>query len=205
MEVIGAGFGRTGTMSLKVALETLGYGPCYHMIEVYANPSHIELWTQAIDGGRLAAECLFENYRAVVDWPACSFWKELKASNPRAKIVLTRRDPDSWYDSMRNTIFEALNAPTDDEQLTRWRVATRKLIFEQTFGNDLSRDHAIAVMHAHENDVVASVPSGDLVVCDVQDGWEPLCTFLGRPVPDVPFPRTNSTAEFRVWTGLAHG
>jgi hypothetical protein len=202
LEVIGAGFGRTGTMSFKAALEELGLGPCYHMVEVYANEGHDELWADAINGKPLDDATLFENYRSAVDWPVCSFWREIRASNPHARVVLTTRDPDGWYDSISNTIFLALENHSDDASLNRWRVHTRKLIFEQTFGNDLGHDNVIRVLHAHEADVIASVPAEDLLVYDVGDGWQPLCDFLGRPVPDTPFPRTNSTAEFRRWTGL---
>jgi hypothetical protein len=202
LEVIGAGFGRTGTMSFKAALEQLGFGPCYHMVEVYANEGHTRIWADAINGGPLDDTTLFESYRSVCDWPACSFWQTIRAANPQAKVVLTRRDPDAWYESIANTIFLALENESDDEALNRWRVETRKLIFEQTFGNRLDRDNAIRVLRAHEADVIASVPREELLVYDVADGWEPLCGFLGVAVPAEPFPRTNSTAEFRQWTGL---
>jgi hypothetical protein len=202
LEVIGAGFGRTGTMSFKAALDRLGLGPTYHMIEVYANEGHAEIWTDVINGAPLDNVTLFEKYRSVCDWPACAFWRDIRASNPQAKVVLTTRDPDVWYDSIANTIFLALEAESDDEALNRWRIQTRKLIFEQTFGNDLGRDNVTRVLRAHESDVIASVPSDELLVYDVSHGWEPLCDFFGLPVPDEPFPRTNSTAEFRQWTGL---
>jgi hypothetical protein len=202
LEVIGPGFGRTGTMSCKAALDQLGFGPCYHMVEVYANEGHVDAWTRTINGVPLDTEEVFAGYRSAVDWPACSFWKQLKAENPAAKLVLTRRDPDAWFASLANTIFQALRAETDDEQLMRWRVATRQLIFEQTFGNDLTRDHVVHVLRAHENDVIASVAASSLLVFDVVDGWPPLCEFLDLPVPDTPFPHANSAAEFRVWTGL---
>ncbi len=201
LSVIGPGFGRTGTMSMKAALERLGFGPCYHMIEVYER-GHVPLWTAAIDGAPLDCATAFAGFHSTVDWPACSFWKEIHAANPDAKIVLTRRQADGWYDSMTNTIFQALRAHSDNEELNRWRAATRRLIFEQTFGDDLSRDHVIAVLHAHENDVIATVPPEQLLVYDVGSGWEPLCAFFGVDVPAEEFPRTNSTAEFRAWTGL---
>jgi hypothetical protein len=201
LDVIGPGFGRTGTMSCKAALEQLGFGPCYHMLEVYER-GHIDAWTRAINGEEPDWDTLFRGYRAAVDWPACSFWKQLLALNPGAKVVLTRRDPDAWFDSMRQTIFQALRADSDDPERMRWRVQTRRLIFEKTFANRFDRESVIAVLKAHEADVVASVAPADLLVFDVADGWEPLCGFLGVPVPDTPFPRSNSTAEFRVWTGL---
>jgi hypothetical protein len=202
LSVIGPGFGRTGTMSCKAALERLGLGPCYHMIEVREAAGHVDAWTGAINGAPTNWVGLFAGYRAVVDWPACAFWKDIWAAHPAANIVLTRRDPDAWFDSIEQTIFQALRAPSPDEEQVRWRVQTRKLIFEQTFGNDLSRDHCISVLRAHEGDVISSVPAERLLVFDLGDGWEPLCAFLGVAVPYEPFPRTNSAAEFRVWTGL---
>src|SRR5262249_8140747 len=147
LEVIGPGFGRTGTMSCKAALERLGYAPCYHMSEVYERDDEAR-WAAAIDGAPLALDDIFRDYRAAVDWPACAFWKQLKAANPAAKIVLTRRDPERWYESMHHTIFEALVAHSDDERRNRWRVSTRKLIFEQTFGNDLGHDNFVAALRA---------------------------------------------------------
>lgn len=201
LEVIGAGFGRTGTMSFQQAVNRLGFGPCYHMLEVYER-GHVDAWTAIFDGAPADWASLFAGYRAVCDWPACTYWHELKAANPRARVVLTRRDPDAWYDSISKTIFLALQHETDDEQLARWRVQTRKLIFERTFHGHLDRAHVLEVLRAHEADVVASVPADELLVFDVADGWEPLCEFLGVAAPDEPFPRANSTAEFRVWTGL---
>ena len=200
--MIGPGFGRTGTMSCKAALERLGFGPCYHMIEVREAAGHVDAWTGAINSAPTDWARLFAGYRAVVDWPACAFWREIWTAYPEAKMVLTRRDPDAWFDSIEQTIFKALRAPSPDEELVRWRVQTRRLIFEQTFGNDLSRDHCISVLRAHEADVISSVPAERLLVFEVGDSWEPLCAFLGVAVPDEPFPHANSAAEFRVWTGL---
>src|SRR3712207_228473 len=105
IEVIGAGFGRTGTMSLKVALEELGFGPCYHMIELFGHPEHVELWETASQGKPVDWEKLFSGYRATTDWPACSFYGELMQRYPNAKVILTVRDPDRWYESTYNTIY----------------------------------------------------------------------------------------------------
>jgi hypothetical protein len=201
LDVIGPGFGRTGTMSMKAALERLGFGPCYHMTEVYER-GHVDAWIDIIEGGPPDWDRVFDGFRATVDWPASAFWKSIKAASPAAKVVLTRRDPDAWYESINNTIFQALRAPSDDPERARWRVYTRKLILGQTFGNQLDRDNVVAVLRAHEADVVASVPPDELLVYEVGDGWEPLCAFLGVPVPDEPFPHSNTTDEFRVWTGL---
>jgi hypothetical protein len=110
LEVIGAGFGRTGTMSLKVALEELGFGPCYHMREVFEHPEHIELWGAAIQGKPVDWEQIFGNYRATVDWPGCTFYNELLERNPDAKVILTVRDPQRWYESAYNTIYRISGA-----------------------------------------------------------------------------------------------
>ncbi len=202
IEIIGPGFGRTGTTSCKVALEQLGFGPCYHMQEVYEQ-GHIEAWEAVIAGAPLDVERMFAGFRSTLDWPACSYWKQIKAAYPNAKVLLTRRDPDAWFDSMTETIFQALRAEHPDPARNRWRASTRKLIFEETFGNRFDRAHVVDVLRTHEADVIASVPAGELLVFDAGEGWEPLCAFLGVAVPDSPFPRTNSTAEFRRETGLA--
>jgi hypothetical protein len=202
LSVIGPGFGRTGTMSFKAALDRLGFGPTYHMDEVYENDGHVDAWTEIINGGPPDFAALLARYRSAVDWPACSYWRQLWQANLDAKLVLTRRDPDAWFESMSNTIFPALRARSEDADRNRWRVATRRLIFHETFGDRFDRDSVIAVLRAHERDVIASVPSEQLLVYDVSEGWEPLCRFLRVPVPGEPFPRVNSTAEFRVWTGL---
>jgi hypothetical protein len=201
IDVVGPGFGRTGTTSGKAALELLGFGPCYHMQEVYER-AHIEAWEAVIAGAPLDCDRMFAGFRSTLDWPACSYWKEIKRANPMAKVLLTRRDPDAWFDSIEQTIFPALRAEHPDPLRTRWRASTRKLIFEETFGNRFDRAHVIGVLRAHEQDVIASVSRDELLVFDVADGWVPLCAFLGVDVPGVPFPHTNSTAEFREETGL---
>jgi hypothetical protein len=201
ISVIGPAFGRMGTMSLKGALERLGFGPCYHMFEVY-EAGHEGAWTGVINGGPPDWPALFAGYGSVVDWPSCNYWKQIWAQYPSARIVLARRDADAWYSSMEQTIFPALRAQSADESRNRWRAQTRKLIFEETFGNDLTRGHCIDVLRAHEADVIASVPPDQLLVYEVGDGWAPLCAFFDIPVPAEPFPHSNTTAEFRVRTGL---
>jgi len=205
LEVIGAGFGRTGTLSFKLALEQLGLGPCYHMLEVFGNAEHTSTWSAAIAGEPVNWGALLDGYRSTCDWPACTFWRELRAANPGAKVVLTRRDPDAWYTSMSATILESLDRPVEDDAdplMIDHQLMTRKLIVERTFGGDLGREHILAVLAAHEQDVIGSVPPEELLVYDVAEGWEPLCAFLGVPVPTEPFPNTNTTADFRTMVGL---
>ena len=191
LEVIGAGFGRTGTESMKLALEQLGFGPCHHMKEVLANPEQLEIWRAIARGDPPDWEMAFADYGSAVDWPSAFFWEELSEVYPEAKIILTVRSPESWHKSMSNTIFKVLEASTDPDSIGL------KLIAERVFGGRfLDRDHAIAVYEKNNADVQAAFDDDRLLVYHLGDGWEPLCRFLDTPVPDTPFPRSNSTAEF---------
>jgi len=208
IEVIGAGFGRTGTMSLKVALEELGIGPCYHMIELFGHPEHVELWEAASQGKAVSWEELFSGYRATTDWPACSFYEQLMEKYPDAKVILTVRDPDRWYESTYNTIYGMrrmisspifrLVAPLRPG-LRRAAKMNDRLIWEDTFGGSLeNRERAIKVFERHNEEVKERVPPDKLLVYDVKEGWGPLCEFLGVGVPkNKPFPHLNDTDTFR--------
>lgn len=197
--VIGAGFGRTGTMSLKLALERLGLGPCYHMLEVLAHPAHDPVWHAATRGEHVDWDALFEGYGSAVDWPVAAFWRELSNHYPQAKIVLSVRDGRAWHRSVMETIFKALSAPPDpdDGEAVVHRAMTRELIFDRTFGGRLAdARHAIEVYERHNQSVREGISSNRLLVHDSGDGWEPLCTFLGRAVPDEPYPHSNTRKEF---------
>ncbi len=200
LSVIGAGFGRTGTLSLKSALERIGFDPCYHMMEVGNNPTHAEQWLSAANGEQVDWDTLFNGFHAAVDWPACSFYREYADLYPDAKVILTLRDPDRWFDSVHNTIYpRMMNAPENVDPERRMRLTmARKLIIENTFDGKMDdRAHAIAVFERHIEDVKRTVPAERLLVYRVADGWGPLCKFLGKPVPDEPFPQVNSTEEFQ--------
>jgi hypothetical protein len=204
MKIIGAGFGRTGTMSLKAALEQVGFGPCYHMSEVIHHPEHAEVWMAAGAGRPGALDGLLRDYPSAVDFPACNFYAELLERHPDAKVVLTVRDADKWYESCIKTI----HAISQDVPV-RWvghlvpRVGkglrmANALVWKGTFGGRFrDKEHAIAVYHRHNEEVRRRVPADKLLVFDVAEGWEPLCRFLGVPVPGVPFPRLNDMAEFQ--------
>lgn len=199
LSVIGAGFGRTGTLSLKGALETLGFGPCYHMVEVIQH-GFAEHWHRIADGGAPDWERVFDGYRATVDWPACNFYGDLAGLYPDARVILSLRDPDKWFDSCHATIFRAMRMETDrmPPPVRAQMAMARKLIIENTFGGDIDdRAHAIAVYNRHNEQVRRSIPKDRLLVFEPGDGWEPLCAFLGVPVPDRPYPRTNTTEEFQ--------
>lgn len=200
LSVIGAGFGRTGTLSLKLALESLGAGPCYHMLEVRQNPGHGQHWLDALAGRPVSWDALFHAYRASCDWPQCHFWRELALHYPNARVILTVRDPERWYASITRTIFPALEEQPDagDPDAVVHRTMTRKLIFEQTFAERWKdEEHVIGVYERHVATVRREIPAARLLVYDVSQGWGPLCAFLRRPVPDIPFPNVNSTAEFQ--------
>lgn len=200
LQVVGAGVGRTGTHSLKVALEQLLGGKCHHMIEVIGRPEEIPIWTDAINGKQIDWNALMQPYTAQVDWPGASFWPELTEANPDALVILSLRDPDSWYTSCINTIFEGIEAMV--EQSDQWMVAVQRML-AQRFSDQLDDPAAMLAAFERHNDAVrAGVPSERLLEWTTADGWEPICERLGLPVPAEPFPRTNSTVEFREMVGM---
>ena len=197
--VIGAGFGRTGTLSLKHALEIIGYGPCYHMNEVALNPSHAELWEDAIDRGAGDWDLLFGQYRSTVDWPACAFWRELSSRYPDAKVVLTTRDFDSWYESACSTIFQVMRHGffPDNPGRTRRVAMARRLILNRTFSDqELDRDHVKRIYSQHIEDVTKGIAPSRLLTMNVSEGWGPLCAFLSVSVPAQAFPSVNDRDAF---------
>lgn len=195
-------------MSLKVALEELGFGPCYHAIELFENPAHAEVWEAAARGERVSWDELLGDYRATVDWPGCSFYKNLMEEYPDAKVLLSVRDPERWYDSTANTIYSmhkgGLTSLT--RLLMRVLVPARargartldKVVWEDTFSDDFEdRRYAIEVFKRHIEEVKEHVPDDRLLVYEVKDGWEPLCEFLDVEVPKgQPFPHLNDTLTF---------
>ena len=206
LDIVGAGFGRTGTMSLKVALERLGYSKCYHMIDVLSHAGHVDLWRKAWRGDE-PWERLFDGYAAAVDWPAAAFWPRLMAFYPQAKVLLTVRDAQRWYKSARDTIFQSLRdslRSPDAARRERARMA-HEIIVDGTFGGDLDdQARAIAIYEANVARVYSDVPADRLIVFDPKDGWQPLCEALGVAPPDEPYPHVNTTAEFHErWQRIA--
>jgi hypothetical protein len=196
LHVIGAGLGRTGTLSLKLALEQLGLGPCYHMLEVRSAPERLEHWNRIAAGEQVDWEEVFAGFRSTVDWPACNYWRELMARYPDAKVILSLRDPESWFRSTQATIFS-------DEVQGGAPPAIVKILTD-VVGKDLhDRAKCIAAFERHNAAVRDGVPAGKLLVFDAKQGWGPLCAFLGVPVPDAPFPSVNTTDDFRQMVGLA--
>jgi hypothetical protein len=203
IQIIGAGLGRTGTLSLKAALEELGFAKCYHMVEVLARLDDARTWDGAISGEPVDWDRLFAGYQATVDLPSCLFYRELLAKYPEAKVILTVRDPERWYDSARKTIYFARSAfPKWASVLNpRMRVFGRMInrLWDRMFqGRFEDRAFAIDVFNRHNEQVRRDVPADRLLVYEISQGWGPLCVFLGVPVPEgKPFPHLNDAAEFR--------
>lgn len=200
LQAIGAGLGRTGTMALKTALEELGLGPCHHMYEVIKHPEQAPFWGRAARGEPVDWEEVFANYRSSCDWPSCAFYKQLAARYPVAKVILTLRDPHAWYMSVCNTILPAMKGPMfapDGTKVGPPGDFAPLLIGEKTFHNDFTKENMVAVFNRHNEEVKRTIPPERLLVFEAAQGWEPLCRFLGVPVPAKPFPRTNTTEEFK--------
>jgi hypothetical protein len=200
LEVIGAGFGRTGTLSLKQALEELGFGPCHHMTEIIADVRRQgPLWNAVATGKERDWDKVFAGYRSTVDWPGCRYYAELAEQYPGAKVILTVRDPRQWYASMKETIF---GGPVWGFRIVSAVIRhpmwfTQAIVHKGTFGFDLGEANAVAAYERHNQDVQERIDPERLLVFDVRQGWEPLCAFLGVAVPATPFPRVNDREQFK--------
>ncbi|WP_341720570.1 sulfotransferase [Micromonospora sp. FIMYZ51] len=213
MEVIGVGFGRTGTASLKQALDILGYGPTYHTREILKDPGRLAGWRRAVDGEPVDWNAIFDGYRSTVDWPAAAFWRELVDRYPEAKIILTVRDPVQWHRSCMRTIFMAYRQGRVSRTMVALmqiplRLADRRLaafnpifdgVFRRHFGDGPIHDekYAVEVFEKHVRDVIDTVPAEKLLVYRPAEGWPTLCKFLGVGVPIVAFPHDNDQQAFQ--------
>lgn len=203
VDVIGAGFGRTGTASLKEALDMLGYGPCHHMTEVIQNPDTAAGWIAALTGDTSALPGLLGKYRATQDFPGALLWREMTELYPDAKLLLSVRDPKEWYRSARATIMNQDLRRHLEEAVEPGARKTADMLFSLTdamaargFRTDLGEQDSIAFFERHNEAVRAAVDPEKLLVYDVRQGWEPLCAFLDVDVPDAPFPRGNEAGAF---------
>lgn len=210
LKVIGAGLGRTGTESLKQALELLGFGACYHMFELtMKHPEHLPEWEKLVAGEKPNYEFLFDGYQSTADFPACMFYREFMAQYPQAKVILTVRDADKWYDSAVKTIFRGVPAPILmlGRLMSLFSKKVRASLPTIPFANEVvnnrffegrtsDREHTKAIFNAWNEKVKRTVPPDRLLVFEVREGWEPLCRFLNIPVPAAPFPHANKSDAF---------
>ena len=203
MQVIGAGFGRTGTLSLKCALEDLGFGPTYHMEEVIRRPSHIGRWLRYARTGEVDWDELFSGFGSGVDFPVSCVWEDLASHYPDAKVVLSVRDPQRWWASTASTIHQFRTVFPGwllrlVPMMRQWLEMTDRLVWDGIFdGRFTDRDYAVAAFERHIDHVRATCASERLLVFDVAEGWEPLCAFLDVPVPEHPFPYLNDAKVIR--------
>ena len=200
LQVIGSGFGRTGTKSLKEALEVLGFGPCHHMYEVLENLNQLPAWQALARGETRDWEDVFKGYSSQVDWPGAHYWQQTFEAFPKARVVHSVRPPEKWWASFDKTIGKLLERYGELElppPIVEILDMNMTIIGEQTFaGKYRDRDAVLAAFQKRTADVRAIVPSDQLLVFDVAQGWEPLCEFLDRPVPDRPFPHHNLRQDF---------
>lgn len=199
LHVIGAGFGRTGTKSLKEALEALGFAPCHQMLEVALNKDQLPHWQVAAAGEQVDWNAVFARYRAAVDWPSCHYWRQLAAHWPQAKIILSVRPEQKWWESFENTIKITMDMRDHlpDPHWSAISAMAHTIIAEQTFHAPLhDRQAALAAYRRRTAEVLEEIPPHRLLVFDVAEGWAPLCRFLKVPIPDAPFPHSNSTDAF---------
>lgn len=184
-------------MSMQAALEILGYR-CYHMKEVPENAGHLQAWHELVaERAPMDWQWLFRDFQATVDFPACYYYKELMREFPDAKVILNVREPDRWFDS-----FLTLQKTTDKFRIFRFIPKARRflafidLLVPKVFGDPRDRARSIEIFERHNSEVQEYVPAERLLVFRVQDGWEPLCKFLGREVPQgVAFPHLNEGKE----------
>ncbi len=199
LEVIGAGFGRTGTESMKIALELLGYGPCHHMSEVITSPEQIKIWRNIVSKKSKDWSQAFSGFRSTVDWPSVFYWRELSEVFPEAKIVLTYRDAESWFNSFSKTIAHLIKLSDDPNSLGKTLIETL------VFGGDMeTKEHVIEVYNKHILEVQSVIPKERLLVHKIGSGWPTLCEFLGEETPGVPYPSTNQAEDFeKRWKDVA--
>jgi hypothetical protein len=195
LDVIGSGLGRTSTKSMQTALTMLGFGPCHHMVEVFAHPESMALWVEA-GAGRPDWDAIFKEYRSMVDYPGAAYWREIAAHYPDARVLHTQRDPDAWFVSTQATIFapgslalaDGPLAPFFNSLLNRVGGTSRERLHDRAFMTDYFRRNT--------QEVKATIPAERLLIYEAGEGWERLCGFLGVAVPEAPFPSENSRADF---------
>ncbi len=196
LEIIGAGFGRTGTYSLKAALEQLNFCPCHHMSEVINDPKQIEAWSNVAQG-RPDYGAIFSDFRSAVDFPVSAYWQDVLAAMPDAKVILSHREAEDWYGSFSQTILPLiLDKEAWPKNAVPWFQMIETVIIGKALGGCTDRDGILKAYRANEAAARELEAQGKALIYSVRDGWDPLCRFLGVDVPDAPFPKTNARADF---------
>jgi hypothetical protein len=217
IKIIGAGFGRTGTKSLQLALQQLGFDKCYHMESLLRNPEQVKYWQSAYKEENVDWDTMFDGYQSIVDFPGSMYYKELFEHYPNAKVILSVRDPEKWYQSALSTIFSfdpgvavklkilfKMPFSSTARNLLKVIKLNDKSIWAKFFeGKFKDKDYAINKFNNHIEEVKAIIPSEQLLIFEAKDGWKPLCEFLNVPIPETDYPRTNKGEDFHAWaTGV---
>ena len=198
LRLIGASFGRTASLSLKKALEILGYSKCYHMSEVVTNPEHSKLWLRAWKGDFIWDD-IFNGYQAAVDWPVAAFWPQLMEVYPKAKFILSLREPEAWYESAKNTIFKSMDEGmhSKNPEIRKRILMAKEIIVDGTFNGKLNdKKHCIKIYNENIARCKQEIEPGRLIIFNPKDGWDSLCKQLECPIPNVDYPFINTTKEF---------
>ena len=194
LKVIGTGFGRTGTDSMREALEILGFGPCHHMRELINDPEHEHYWRAVAAGAKPDWDNLLGGYASCVDWPSAYYWPQLVEAFPQAKVILTWRTSESWWTSFERTLLPRIQSFSE----TDTKAKSGELIGPRVFHNrPEDRAHCIAVYEENVRTVKEKVSAERLLIHRLGDGWEPLCEHLNVPMPGIPYPKSNSTNAFQ--------
>ncbi|MFK7856497.1 MAG: sulfotransferase family protein [Granulosicoccus sp.] len=204
LQIIGSGFGRTGTMSTKLALEILGFGPTHHMTEVFKSPQQVSLWQAAIANGDVDWAEVFKGYCSQVDWPGALFWYETSIAYPNAKVIHTERAEQDWWNSYSQTIGKLTsvykNMPLPPHVSGMFDIV--KHGFDKRYLSSLNtKDEAISAYRKNNQRVRDLIPKDRLLIFNAADGWEPLCEFLGTEKPEQAFPRVHPKEQFWVELG----
>lgn len=212
LKIIGAGFPRTGTTTLKKALEVLGYDKTYHFKDLIANPKKLKHWQELENDGQTDFAQLFNGFAATVDFPGYPYYKILMKEYPNAKVILTKRNFEGWYESMSKTIWKSKQKTIFEKIILRIKMIfnerlrdvfkcikfMRKTYLGKQFNNAFdSKSKAEKIFFAHIDEVTRHVPKKQLLIYEVADGWQPLCDFLGVQIPDESFPHLNKKENFR--------
>lgn len=216
LEILAVGVPRTGTSSLKAALNTLGFGGCMHMDELFNQPHLVDYWIELYETGTTDFDVLFDGYRSSTDFPGCFQYEPLRNQYPDLKVILNYRDPASWYESMMKTVYPTVPKTAEAKAMlaekgkdnprflgiAKTLALVEVYLLNRHYGGDfLNREKTIATYLDHCERVRREVPAGQLLEWEVSQGWEPLCAFLGVPVPEEDFPFKNKRADFQAQLG----